>query len=68
MLFDVAVLITSLGVILVGAGFFTNGIEWFGRKLGLNEGTIGSILAAVGTALAAGEPEKGRNGKRTLEK
>lgn len=51
MLFDVAVLITSLGVILVGAGFFTNGIEWFGRKLGLNEGTIGSILAAVGTAM-----------------
>ena len=51
MLFDIAVLITSLGVILVGAGLFTNGIEWFGRKLCLNEGTVGSILAAVGTAM-----------------
>ncbi len=51
MLFEIAVLITSLGVILVCAGFFTNGIEWFGRKLCLNKGTIGSVLAAVGTAM-----------------
>src|SRR5439155_12263856 len=30
---------------------FTNGIEWFGRKLELAEGAVGSVLAAVGTAL-----------------
>ena len=38
-------------VILVGAELFTNGIEWFGLKLGLAEGAVGSVLAAVGTAL-----------------
>jgi cation:H+ antiporter len=38
-------------VILLGAELFTNGIEWFGRKLGLAEGAVGSVLAAVGTAL-----------------
>jgi cation:H+ antiporter len=38
-------------VILMGAELFTNGIEWFGRKLELAEGVVGSVLAAVGTAL-----------------
>jgi cation:H+ antiporter len=38
-------------VILFGAELFTNGIEWFGKKLGLAEGAVGSVLAAVGTAL-----------------
>ena len=38
-------------VILAGAELFTNGIEWFGHKLGLAEGAVGSVLAAVGTAL-----------------
>src|SRR4029078_9900767 len=33
------------------AELFTNGIEWFGHKLGLAEGAVGSVLAAVGTAL-----------------
>lgn len=41
----------SLGIILIGAEIFTNGIEWFGKKLNLSEGAVGSILAAVGTAL-----------------
>jgi len=44
-------LATSLVVILAGAELFTNGIEWFGRKLELAEGAVGSVLAAVGTAL-----------------
>src|SRR4051812_38227271 len=35
----------------MGAELFTNGIEWFGRKLELAEGAVGSVLAAVGTAL-----------------
>lgn len=44
-------LVISLGIILLGAELFTNGIEWFGRKLQLAEGAVGSVLAAVGTAL-----------------
>ena len=38
-------------IILLGAELFTNGIEWSGHKLGLAEGAVGSVLAAVGTAL-----------------
>jgi cation:H+ antiporter len=48
---DVLVLLVSLVIILFGAELFTNGIEWFGRKHGLAEGAVGSVLAAVGTAL-----------------
>ena len=48
---DVVVLAIAFLVILVGAELFTNGIEWFGRKLELAEGAVGSVLAAVGTAL-----------------
>jgi cation:H+ antiporter len=49
--FDLAILAIAFIVILAGAELFTNGIEWFGRKLGLAEGAVGSVLAAVGTAL-----------------
>ena len=48
---DVLLLIVSFVVILVGSELFTNGIEWFGHKLELGEGAIGSVLAAIGTAL-----------------
>jgi cation:H+ antiporter len=48
---DVVVLIIAFVIILVGAELFTNGIEWFGKKLELAEGAVGSVLAAVGTAL-----------------
>ncbi|HLA15628.1 MAG TPA: hypothetical protein VJZ72_01905 [Candidatus Limnocylindrales bacterium] len=48
---DILVLIASFVIILAGAELFTNGIEWFGRKLELAEGAVGSVLAAVGTAL-----------------
>jgi cation:H+ antiporter len=48
---DFAVLVIAFLVILAGAELFTNGIEWFGHKLGLAEGAVGSVLAAVGTAL-----------------
>ena len=43
--------IGSLLVILLGAELFTNGIEWFGHRLNLGEGAVGSVLAAVATAL-----------------
>lgn len=46
-----AKLFLSLGIILISAELFTNGVEWLGRKLNLGEGAVGSILAAVGTAL-----------------
>jgi cation:H+ antiporter len=41
----------ALGIILVSAELFTNGVEWFGRRYELGEGAVGSVLAAVGTAL-----------------
>ncbi|GMA59915.1 sodium:calcium antiporter [Alicyclobacillus fastidiosus] len=44
-------MIFSLAMILFGAELFTNAVEWLGRKLGLGQGAIGSVLAAVGTAL-----------------
>ena len=48
---DIVLLVIAFVVILFGAELFTNGIEWFGRKLELAEGAVGSVLAAVGTAL-----------------
>ncbi len=48
---DLPILLVAFLVILLGAELFTNGIEWFGHKLGLAEGAVGSVLAAVGTAL-----------------
>ncbi len=48
---DVVTLLVSLVVILAGAELFTNGIEWLGHRLNLAEGAVGSVLAAVGTAL-----------------
>jgi cation:H+ antiporter len=48
---DLLVLAAAFMVILTGAELFTNGIEWFGRKLNLAQGAVGSVLAAVGTAL-----------------
>jgi cation:H+ antiporter len=48
---DWGLLILSLFVILAGAELFTNGVEWIGEGFGLSEGAVGSVLAAVGTAL-----------------
>jgi cation:H+ antiporter len=48
---DAVLLLLSFAIILGGAELFTNGIEWFGHKVGLAEGAVGSVLAAIGTAL-----------------
>lgn len=48
---SILVLAAGLLTILAGAKIFTNGIEWMGKKLNLSEGAVGSVLAAVGTAL-----------------
>ena len=41
----------SFAILLLGAYFFTNAVEWAGHRLRLGEGAVGSLLAAVGTAL-----------------
>src|SRR5438046_2136761 len=41
----------SIAIILGGAAVFTNGVEWLGRRLGISDGAIGSILAGIATAL-----------------
>ena len=51
MLTDCVVLISAVFLILFCAELFTNGIEWMGQILKLSEGTIGSVFAAIGTAL-----------------
>jgi cation:H+ antiporter len=48
---DIFMLIVSLGLILLSCILFVNAIECFGKALNLHQGIIGSILAAVGTAL-----------------
>jgi len=44
-------LVLALLIILIGATVFTNGLEWFGKKMSLSDGAVGSIFAAIGTAL-----------------
>ncbi|HEX6229552.1 MAG TPA: hypothetical protein VFZ41_08860 [Solirubrobacterales bacterium] len=41
----------SFAVILAGALMFTNAVEWLGHRLNMGEGAVGSLLAAVGTAM-----------------
>src|SRR5919112_123243 len=47
----VLLLLVSFVLIIGGAILFTNAVEWAGRRLNLGEGPVGSLLAAVGTAL-----------------
>lgn len=48
---EALLLLLSFVVVLAGALLFTNAVEWIGHKLSLGEGAVGSILAAVGTAM-----------------
>jgi cation:H+ antiporter len=48
---DAVLLFASFAVILAGALLFTNAVEWLGHRMGLGEGAVGSLLAAVGTAM-----------------
>ena len=48
---EILLLFISLVVILIAAELFVNSIEWLGKLLNLSEGAVGSVLAAVGTAL-----------------
>ncbi len=51
MLVHALILASSFLIILSGSELFTNGVEWAGHRLGLAEAAVGSLLAAVGTAL-----------------
>ena len=51
MILNVIFLLCSLAIILVAAEFFTNGIEAFGRHFSFSQAVVGSIFAAVGTAM-----------------
>jgi cation:H+ antiporter len=44
-------LVLSAVAIVVAAALFTNAVEMLGDRLNLGEGAVGSVLAAVGTAL-----------------
>lgn len=48
---SVVLLLLSLPLLLGGAVLFTNAVEWLGHELKLGQGAVGSVLAAVGTAL-----------------
>lgn len=49
--FYLSSLIFILALIVVACVVFTNAIEHLGEELNLSEGAVGSVLAAVGTAL-----------------
>jgi cation:H+ antiporter len=51
MLFHLLLLVAGLAMILLASEFFTNGIEAFGRHFSFSQAVVGSIFAAVGTAL-----------------
>jgi len=48
---NISRMLFSLMIILISCEFFTNGIEWLGKKLRVGEGVVGSLLSAVGTCL-----------------
>lgn len=45
------ILTLSFAIILAGSELFTNGVEWAGHRLQVAEAAVGSLFAAVGTAL-----------------
>ena len=51
MALNAIILALSFAIILVGSELFTNGVEWAGHRLEIAEAAVGSVLAAVGTAL-----------------
>jgi cation:H+ antiporter len=51
LLIHLLILILSFAIILAGSELFTNGVEWAGHRLQIAEAAVGSLLAAVGTAL-----------------
>ena len=50
-LMDSALLLLALIILLAGAALFTNALEHVGQRFQLSEGLVGSVFAAVATAL-----------------
>ncbi len=48
---SVLALCGGLLAVLASARLFTNGLEWFGRRSGMAHAALGSVFAALGTAL-----------------
>lgn len=44
-------LLASVPLVIGGALLFTNAVEWLGRALNLGQSAVGSLVAAIGTAL-----------------
>ena len=51
MLVAIATLLLSAGGVYWACEYFVNGVEWFGRKAGVSQNAVGTVLAAFGTAL-----------------
>jgi cation:H+ antiporter len=51
MIVTVVLLLLSAAVIYISCEYFVNGVEWAGRRLGVSESAVGTVLAAFGTAL-----------------
>jgi cation:H+ antiporter len=51
MAFTITELVLAAVAIVIAAALFTNAVEILGERLNLGQGAIGSVLAAVGTAL-----------------
>lgn len=51
MIWPILLVVASFPLLLGGAILFTNSVEWLGSRLGLGHGPVGSVLAAVATAL-----------------
>jgi cation:H+ antiporter len=51
MLTTVVLLLFSAGVIYLSCEYFVNGVEWVGRRAGVAQKAVGTVLAAFGTAL-----------------
>lgn len=45
------IIVSGMLLIVLSADYFTNGVEWLGRALGLKPSAVGTLLAALGTAL-----------------
>jgi len=48
---DILLLVVSLVVVLAASIIFTNAVEMLGHRMNLHQGAVGSLLAAVGTAM-----------------
>ncbi|NLL04212.1 MAG: sodium:calcium antiporter [Clostridiaceae bacterium] len=48
---NIVIMLLSLLLILISCEFFTNAIEWLGKKLRVGEGVVGSLFSAVGTCI-----------------